>query len=252
MASSAGPSTHQRSSMLSPYHTIPGSALPCPVSSSGNKPPDLSRKTKAPRQVEDEELKSDANGDAGAMSMPHAIDPSADAHARTTDVTEVNVRLTSANPGDNQNTAGAIASHPTNEAIKPSRTRPATAAKLRHWIHTLPSTTPQPMTTLPSSPQPVQKASLDDPDAKTPAVPVVSGPNDRRNIATVDEMFVGSTTRGIAEQEVEEARAQSGEMTAARQQVALTKGKKGRIRGLFERMWGKIKGHGNARPDASS
>ncbi|KAJ4352460.1 uncharacterized protein N0V89_007808 [Didymosphaeria variabile] len=201
---------------------------------------------KAPEQVKVKELSPDAN--EGVDATLHAIPSRMEAHDNTAGATEVNACSTPATPDGNKVAEDASASKSTDKAIKPSQTQRPMTAEFAHWIRTLPSKTPvKPMITLPPSPKNVYKGTPEDPNAITPALPVF-GPIEWGNSSTINDIPVGSKTRKIAEQEVEEARARTEEATASRQHVALTKGKE-RARRWLRRVWEGIKLRQHGRPN---
>ncbi|KAL1597971.1 hypothetical protein SLS60_008459 [Paraconiothyrium brasiliense] len=191
------------------------------------------------------ELNPYATEDDGATSP--AISSRIEVHDNTADATRVNARSTTVSPDDNKVAEDAIASKSTSKAIKPPQTQQPMSADLEHWIHALPSTTAvHRMITGPPSSMSVYKDMPEVPDAVSPALPV-SGPSEGGDVSTVNNIPMGSKTRKIAEQGVEEARVRTEEATAERQQVALTKGK-GKARGLLEKVWGKIRMRKQGKP----
>lgn len=221
-----------------------------------------------PPQTEVEEVDDDANEDGEATS--HATPPNKDGHDGPANVPMIAEHLATNSPDDNKNTGDTASTtetdehsttvspndnkdagkdtpiRPTGGSPKPPQTPRSMSLELEHRIQTFPSPASQPMPTLPPSPPNVYKILPPDLDTIAPGLPI-SGPDKYGNIATINDIPVGSKTRRIAEREVEEARAQTGEATAARQQVALTKGK-GRLRMWFRRVWGKVKMRKHGRP----
>jgi hypothetical protein len=133
------------------------------------------------------------------------------------------------------------------KSMKPPPTMRPMYPELEHWIQTLPSTTPQPMTTLSSSPPNTYKDVLEDLDVMASVLPVFAS-DEWGNMAMINDIPVGSKTRRIAEREVEKSRAQMGEATAARQQMGLRRGRRS-LRRWFRRALGKIKMRKHGRPE---
>ncbi|KAF1969672.1 hypothetical protein BU23DRAFT_235629 [Bimuria novae-zelandiae CBS 107.79] len=134
---------------------------------------------------------------------------------------------------------------PVEQAIKPPQKPPAAPGMITHWITHLPQNlTPIEMPLNPS-PSSVPRSDADDVDAITTAIPKLYQGNTTR----VNDIPVGREDQHgelpLDEVEVAEARVQTQEATAARQQVAL--GKDSELRQMkkrrygFKRLWKKLR-----------
>ncbi|KAF2451361.1 hypothetical protein P171DRAFT_492678 [Karstenula rhodostoma CBS 690.94] len=185
-------------------------------------------------QTEVRELDDSANEDVGATA--HATAPNTDDHSDTANIavtdehraiagsddkqntgdaanaTETDTHPTTASHDDNKTTDNDTPLFSTKEYTKLPRTRRPISPELEYWIQTLPPLGPQPMT-LPPSPPNVYKDVPAELDTMAPGL-LVYGPDEYGDIATINDIPVGSKTRKIAEREVEEARARTEEATA--------------------------------------
>lgn len=281
MASNVGMSNHKH---IIPSQVIPGSLLPQPVTSSnmgyvacagftsntaleiehfvsdtGDVHSGIAVISDALSEVDVDDF---ANEHAAATS--HATPLSADRHGDTANVAMFDAHLdntshdnnvtetfqhqpTPIHPDDDKNTDDSTPQRPTKASTAPPRTQDPIPYARDNWNRELGSVPgPLPMPKLPPSPPLAYKVVPDDLDMTAPGVPI-TGPDAIGNISKVNDIPVGSTTRRIDEQEVEEARTRVEEALHVRQQAALGD-REGRLRRWTRRVWGKFKMRKHRRP----